>query len=84
MMKAVVVVRLKSGVLDTQGEAVRQALDSLENGAVDNVRIGKHIELDINEDDPDKARAAVERMCDKLLANPVMENYEIEILSDQG
>jgi phosphoribosylformylglycinamidine synthase len=78
-MKANVTVTLKQGVLDTQGQAVKNALDSLEGaGVVNNVRIGKFIEVEMNEGDVDKARVALERMCDKLLANPVIEDYHIE------
>jgi phosphoribosylformylglycinamidine synthase len=80
MMKANVTVTLKQGVLDTQGQAVKNALDSLEgSGVVSNVRIGKFIELDMNESDKKKAQVILERMCKKLLANPVIEDYHIEI-----
>ena len=78
-MKAKVHIRLKQGVLDPQGKAIEGALSGLGFDGVDNVRQGKFIELEINESDPAKARTQIEAMCQKLLANPVMENYEIEV-----
>ena len=78
-MKAKVHIRLKQGVLDPQGKAIEGALAGLGFDGVDNVRQGKFIELEINESDPAKARTQIEAMCQKLLANPVMENYEIEV-----
>ncbi len=79
-MKAKVHIRLKQGVLDPQGKAIEGALSGLGFDGVDNVRQGKFIELEINESDPAKARTQIEAMCQKLLANPVMENYDIEVL----
>lgn len=79
-MKARVTVMLKSGVLDVQGEAVRHALGSLGFGGVNGVRQGKVIELDLSHTDAAQARADVTAMCDKLLANVVIESYAIEIL----
>jgi len=78
-MKATVHVTLKPGVLDPQGKAVQNALGSLGFAGVDSVRQGKFIELDLAESDPAKARASVEAMCEKLLANTVIENYAIEL-----
>ncbi|MDA0702553.1 MAG: phosphoribosylformylglycinamidine synthase subunit PurS [Proteobacteria bacterium] len=78
-MKAKVHVTLKTGVLDPQGKAVQHALHSLGFAEVGEVRQGKFIELETGESDPTKARAAVEEMCKKLLANPVIENYSIEV-----
>lgn len=78
-MKAKVQVMLKNGVLDPQGEAVRHALGSLGFDGVTGVRQGKVIELELAETDPDVARGVVTAMCDKLLANTVIESYEIEI-----
>jgi phosphoribosylformylglycinamidine synthase len=78
-MKARVEVTLKSGVLDPQGEAVRHALGALGFAGVGEVRIGKVIEVDLAADDPAAARAEVEAMCQKLLANTVIENYAVEI-----
>jgi phosphoribosylformylglycinamidine synthase len=78
-MKAVVHVMLKPGVLDPQGEAVRHALGALGFGGVEGVRQGKVIELDLAGDDAAAAEAEVTRMCEKLLANTVIESYRIEI-----
>ena len=79
-MKARIHIMLKSGVLDPQGEAVRHALGSLGFDGVDAVRQGKVIELDLTETDADNAEAEVNRMCETLLANTVIERYEIEFL----
>ncbi|WP_137110746.1 phosphoribosylformylglycinamidine synthase subunit PurS [Rhodobacter sp. SY28-1] len=79
-MKARVTVMLKSGVLDPQGEAVRHALGSLGFAGVNGVRQGKVIELDLAETDTAKAETAVKAMCDKLLANTVIESYRVELL----
>lgn len=78
-MKARVHVTLKTGVLDPQGKAIEQALAALGFGGVDNVRQGKVIEFSLQESDRAKARADVEAMCEKLLANTVIENYAIEL-----
>ena len=78
-MKARVHIMLKDGVLDPQGEAVRHALGSLGFGGVDGVRQGKVIELELAETDTEKAEAEVARMCEALLANTVIERYEIEL-----
>lgn len=79
-MKARVTVMLKNGVLDPQGEAVRHALGTLGFGGVDAVRQGKVIELDLAETDRAKAETAVKAMCEKLLANTVIESYRVELL----
>ncbi len=78
-MKARVHVMLKDGVLDPQGEAVRHALGVLGFQGVEGVRQGKVIELDLAESDRAKAEAEVKRMCEKLLANTVIEKYSVEI-----
>jgi phosphoribosylformylglycinamidine synthase subunit PurS len=78
-MKVRVTIMLKSGVLDVQGEAVRHALGSLGFEGVQGVRQGKVIELDLAETDPAAARTTVAAMCDKLLANVVIESYQIEV-----
>jgi phosphoribosylformylglycinamidine synthase len=78
-MKARVHVMLKAGVLDPQGEAVRHALGTLGFDGVTGVRQGKVIELDLAETDAGAARAQVTAMCEKLLANTVIESYAIEI-----
>lgn len=79
-MKARVTVMLKTGVLDPQGEAVRHALGSLGFQGVNGVRQGKVIELDLAETDAAKAETEVRAMCEKLLANTVIESYRVEIL----
>ena len=79
-MKARVTVMLKTGVLDPQGEAVRHALGSLGFQGVNGVRQGKVIELDLAETDAAKAGADVKAMCEKLLANTVIESYRVELL----
>ncbi|MBP9048389.1 MAG: phosphoribosylformylglycinamidine synthase subunit PurS [Tabrizicola sp.] len=79
-MKARVTVMLKTGVLDPQGEAVRHALGSLGFQGVSGVRQGKVIELDLAEADRTKAEADVKAMCEKLLANTVIESYRVELL----
>lgn len=78
-MKARVHVMLRNGVLDPQGEAVRHALGSLGFDGVEGVRQGKIIELDLTETDPGKAKETVTAMCEKLLANTVIESYSVEI-----
>lgn len=78
-MKARVHITLKSGVLDPQGRAVRNALTSLGFDGIDDVRQGKYLELDLTESDAEQARAAVESMCARLLANTVIEDYQIEL-----
>ncbi len=78
-MKARVFVTLKNGVLDPQGEAVRHALGTLGFQGVTGVRQGKVIELDLAATDRAKAEADVRAMCEKLLANTVIETYAVEI-----
>lgn len=77
-MKASIHVRLKGGVLDPQGKAIEQALHTLGFENVHNVRQGKLLELEVDEADRDKARGKIDDMCRKLLANPVIEDYDIE------
>lgn len=79
-MKARVHITLRDGVLDPQGEAVRHALGALGFDGVNGVRQGKVIELDLADDDKVAAEARVQAMCDKLLANTVIENYSVEIV----
>lgn len=79
-MKARVTVMLKTGVLDPQGEAVKHALGTLGFQGVNGVRQGKVIELDLAETDAAKAETEVKAMCEKLLANTVIEGYRVEIL----
>ena len=79
-MKARVHVMLKEGVLDPQGEAVRHALGTLGFSGVTGVRQGKVIELDLTQTDRAKAQAEVAQMCEKLLANTVIESYLVELI----
>jgi phosphoribosylformylglycinamidine synthase subunit PurS len=79
-MKARVHVSLKTGVLDPQGKAIGNALASLGFTGVGEVRQGKLIEIELGETDREKAREKVEKMCEQLLANPVIENYDIELI----
>lgn len=79
-MKARVHVTLKHGVLDPQGKAIAHALGSLGFGGVEDVRQGKFLELELAETDAGKARDQVKAMCEKLLANTVIENYTIELV----
>ncbi|MCD6073749.1 MAG: phosphoribosylformylglycinamidine synthase [Rhodospirillales bacterium] len=80
-MKAKIHVTLKSGVLDPQGKAVGHALTSLGFAGIGDVRQGKYIEIELSESDAGRAKATVEEMCKKLLANTVIENYAVEIVS---
>ncbi len=76
-MKIKVVVTLKNGVLDPQGKAIQQTLNGMGFSNVNEVRQGKFFEVDVNENDEAKAKIKVEDMCKKLLANLVIENFEI-------
>jgi phosphoribosylformylglycinamidine synthase len=78
-MKARVFVTLKNGVLDPQGKAIGHALNGLGFSSVGEVRQGKVIDLEISETDTAKAKVALKDMCEKLLANTVIEKYEIEL-----
>ena len=80
-MKAKIHITLKTGVLDPQGKAIEGALGGLGFDGVSDARQGKVIELTLAETDEAAAKAKVEEMCAKLLANPVMENYTIELSS---
>ena len=77
-MRATVLVRPKEGILDPQGDAVQTSLQHL-GFAVGETRIGRVVDLEVEAGDPVAARAEVERMCEQLLANPLIESYEIEI-----
>ena len=79
-MKAKVTVMLKVGVLDPQGEAVKNALKSLDYNTVESVRQGKIIEIVLDETSEETANKSIKEMCEKLLANTVIESYEIEII----
>jgi phosphoribosylformylglycinamidine synthase len=77
-VRATVLVRPKQGILDPQGDAVETALEHL-GFSVSAARVGKVVDLELDATDPAEARAQVERMCEQLLANPLMESYEVEI-----
>ncbi len=77
-MKVRVLVRLKPGILDVQGAAVKRALGGLGFTEVGDLRVGKMIEVDVDAPNVADARARVEQMCRQLLANPVLEDYTIE------
>ena len=79
-MKAVVNIALKNGVLDPQGKAVHRALSALKFDNVSDVRIGKQIVLTLTSKDKESAKKEVIQMCEELLANTVIEDYEIELL----
>jgi phosphoribosylformylglycinamidine synthase len=76
-----VVVRPKPGILDPQGEAVQGSLRQLGFGVLE-ARIGRVIDLELENGDRERARAELERMCDQLLANPLIESYEIEVVEE--
>ena len=76
-MKISTIITLKKDVLDPQGKVIQQTLDGMGFNDVNEVRQGKYFEIDVKEDDPQKARQIVEDMCKKLLANLVIENYKI-------
>jgi phosphoribosylformylglycinamidine synthase subunit PurS len=82
-MKATVLVRPKQGILDPQGQAVESSLRRL-GFSVGEARIGRVVDLEVEETDAAAARAAVERMCEQLLANPLIESYEIELVDQQA
>ena len=76
-MKISAIITLKRDVLDPQGKVIHQTLDGMGFKNIDEVRQGKYFEIDVKENDPLKAKAVVEDMCKKLLANLVIENYKI-------
>lgn len=78
-MKTRIHISLKDGVLDPQGKAIETALHGLGFGGANNVRQGKMIELDVDASSEEEAKKIAEEMCQKLLANPVMERYTIEV-----
>ncbi len=79
-MKARIKIMLKNGVLDPQGEAIKHALNNIGFESVTGVRQGKVIELEIDGSDKGQVRSELDKMCNKLLTNTVIENFEIEIL----
>ena len=78
-MRVKIFVSLKNGVLDPQGKAVQQSLHTLGYKEVQDVRVGKFVEFDIHASSREVAEARIREMCDKLLANPVIENFHYEI-----
>lgn len=80
-MTAIINISLKNGVLDSQGKAVHHALQSLHFDNVDDVRVGRQVVLKLNATDEAAAREEVKNMCEELLANTVIEDYEIEIIA---
>jgi phosphoribosylformylglycinamidine synthase len=81
-MKATVLVRPKQGILDPEGQAVESSLRQL-GFSVEEARVGRVVDLEVDSPDPAAARAEVERMCEQLLANPLIESYEIELAEAQ-
>ena len=80
MLTAIVNVSLKAGVLDSQGKAVHHALDSLHFNHVNDIRVGKQIVLKLDTDNKEEAMKDVEKMCEEILANTVIEDYAIELI----
>jgi len=78
-VKAGVTVTYKNGILDPQGKAVEHSLHALGFDSVKGVRIGKYVEVELSESDPEKAKSALNEMCKKLLSNPVTENFHINL-----
>ena len=78
-MKAKIHITLKSGILDPQGKAIEHALGTLGFKNVRDVRMGKYLEVDLQETTQDKAEAEVKSMCEKLLANTIVEEYRFEL-----
>ena len=81
-MKARVLVRLKPGILDAQGATVKRALAGLGFAEVQDVRIGKVVDVELDGLGPDDARRRVDEMCARLLCNPVIEEFTVELLAD--
>lgn len=81
-MKARVLVRLKPSILDAQGVTVKRALTSLGFAEVQDVRVGKVVDVDLDGLAPEDARRRVDEMCARLLCNPVIEDFTVELLSD--
>ena len=81
-MKARVYVTLKKGILDPQGQAVLHALGSLGYSGVKGMRMGKLIELDLETNERTQAEADLRTMCDRLLANPITEDYRFDLLDE--
>ncbi len=80
-MRLTVLIRPKTGILDPQGEAVQASLSTL-GFSVSRARVGRLVDLVVDSDDPETAKADVERMCDELLANPLIESYDVVVAED--
>jgi phosphoribosylformylglycinamidine synthase len=80
MLKAIVTVMLKQGIFDPQGRAVQNGLESIGFDMVKSVRVGKQLEIKLTTEDRAAAEEAVHEMCDKMLANPVVESYTFDIV----
>jgi phosphoribosylformylglycinamidine synthase PurS subunit len=80
-MRATVLVKPKPGILDPQGEAVQSSLRQL-GFSVEKARVGRVVDLELENGDPEQARAELERMCEQLLANPLIESYEITMVAE--
>jgi phosphoribosylformylglycinamidine synthase len=78
--KAKVFVTLRENILDVQGKAIEHALHSLEFNNFNNVRIGKYVELEVEAQNDGQAEEMVKSACEKLIANPIIENYNVEII----
>jgi phosphoribosylformylglycinamidine synthase PurS subunit len=78
-MKAKIHVTLKNGVLDPQGDAIKNSLTNLGLNEINKVKQGKYFEIELNENDREKARDIIEKACQEMLSNPVIENYKYEI-----
>ena len=83
-MRARVFVRLRRGILDPQGAAVKRALEGLGYREVQDLRVGRVLELELEAAEPTQARGRLEEMCRRLLANPVTEEFTVEIMEDGG
>ncbi len=77
-------IMLKKGILDVQGKTVENALNSMEFTNIHNVRIGKYVELTVEAQNQDEARKIVDQACSKLIANPIIEDYEISLNDNKG
>jgi phosphoribosylformylglycinamidine synthase PurS subunit len=81
-VRARVLVRLKPGILDAQGATVKRALDGLGFHEIRDVRVGKVLDLEVDEERAERARGRVEEMCARLLVNPVIEDFTVEVIGD--
>lgn len=81
-MKAIVYVTLKTGILDPQGQAVHKTLSRLGYDEVEGVRVGKYVEIELSEADVARARERVTAMCRELIANQVIENFRVEVVTE--